>query len=269
MEDAIQLAPDDASARAGVVRAYLANRGFSRREPRRKISRGIWPLSCDGYYLASLVAHEQGRLEEFAGKNLEQLLALQPNSIELLTSLTRFNLDRGVAARGHRASAEHRGSRPEERTGFRPVGRGVSPDERIRPTATLVLNEVSRSRAPLMLSYWGLRRCGWPRTTRRRGAQYRKGLEVAPAQPASHLRELAGLYEKRGRIDAAIDQYDTLYRTDPTARSGCRDNLACCSSPYKTDRAEPSTARGVPADLATSSSAVFLDTRGVGSIQTT
>jgi len=43
---------------------------------------------------------------------------------------------------------------PEERTGFRPVGRGVSPDED-PANATLVLNEALRGRAPLMLFVLG------------------------------------------------------------------------------------------------------------------
>ena len=260
MEDAIQHAPDAASARQELVRAYLANRDFSAARTAAEDIQRLWPLSSDGYYLAGRVAHEQGRLED-TGKNLEQAFALQPDSVELLTSLTRFNLEQG---RGTVAIARLRSilDRDPKNVQIFDLLAEVYLQKKDLANATLVLNEALAIEPRSWLSYWGLAQVRLAANDPDGAvAEYRKGLEVAPAQPRL-LAELAGLYEKRGRIDEAVEQYDTLYRTDPTARQVAANNLAMLLVTYKTDRASLDRARDVTADLATSSSAVFLDTRG-------
>src|SRR5581483_9039778 len=52
------------------------------------------PESAEGYYLAGLIAHEDKRWDD-AEKELERALDLQPTSLDALTALTRYSLERG------------------------------------------------------------------------------------------------------------------------------------------------------------------------------
>jgi tetratricopeptide (TPR) repeat protein len=83
---------------------------------------------------------------------------------------------------------------------------------------------------------------------------------VSPAQPRL-LAELAGLYEKQGRIDEAIAQYDALYKSDPAARLIAANNIAMLLI-TRTDKVSLERARDLTADFAGSDNADFLDTRG-------
>lgn len=260
LDEAVQHAPEDASAREALVRAYLANRDLPAARTVAEDLQRLWPLNSQGYYLASLVAREQGRFDD-TGKNLERAFALQPDSLEILTSLTRFNLERGL---GPAAIARLQGivKRDPKNIQIRDLLAEVYIQTKDLTNATEVLNGALALDPRSWLSYRDLAQVRLADNDPAGAVdQYRKGLQVAPAQ-SRLLAELAALYEKQGRMDEAIAQYDALYRTDPAARQVAANNLAMLLVTHKTDWASLDRARDVTADFVTSNSAVFLDTRG-------
>ncbi len=91
---------------------------------------------------------------------------------------------------------------------------------------------------------------------------YQTAFKVAPTQ-LRVVTELAALYEKSGRIDAAIASYDALYKGgDSNTRQLAANNLAMLLVSYKTDPASLNRARALTVDFAASGNASFLDTLG-------
>jgi predicted Zn-dependent protease len=260
LEEAVQHAPDDASARQALVRAYLANHDLPAARTAAEELERLWPQSSQGYYLASFVAREQGRLED-AGKKLERAFVLQPDSLEILTSLTRFSLERGLGSAAI-ARLQRIVDRDPKNLQILDLLAEVYIQTKDLVNATEILNEALALDPRSWQSYRDLAQVRLAENDPNGAVdQYRKGLQVTPAQPRL-LAELAGLYEKQGRADEAIGQYETLYRTDPSARQVAANNLAMLLVTHKTDWASLDRARDVTADFVTSNSAVFLDTRG-------
>src|SRR5262249_42368566 len=73
--------------------------------------------------------------------------------------------------------------------------------------------------------------------------------------------DLAALYERLGRIDDAIHQYETLHAHDPHLALAS-NNLAMLLVTYRKDRASLDKARQLSASFANSGNGALLDTHG-------
>ena len=91
-------------------------------------------------------------------------------------------------------------------------------------------------------------------------ATYEAGIKAAPTEPTL-VAELAQLYQKQGRIDAAIASYDSWYQQNPRAPV-VANNLAMLLVTYKKDRASLDRARDLTNAFAASTDSNLLDTNG-------
>jgi tetratricopeptide (TPR) repeat protein len=259
LEETVQHAPGDQPAREALVRAYIANYDLPAARTAAADLEKLQPQSAAGYYLSGLVAHDQGRLDD-AAQDMERALVLQPGSLEILTSLTRLALERGhgaaaVARLKHALDGDPKNVQLLDMLGevYVQTKDLAGADE----TLTRALALEPRS----WLSYRGLAQVRLAANDPD-GAieQYLNGLKVAPAQ-SRLLAELAGLYEKQGRVDEAIARYDALSRSDPSVRQIAANNIAMLLI-TKADKASLDRAHDLTEDFTESDNAIFLDTRG-------
>jgi len=92
-------------------------------------------------------------------------------------------------------------------------------------------------------------------------SEYQTALKLAPAEPQL-VADAARLYEKQGRIDAAIAGYEALYQTNPQVRQFAANNLAMLLVTYKKDEASLDRARDLTSNFVTSGNGMLLDTVG-------
>jgi tetratricopeptide (TPR) repeat protein len=260
LEDTLTAAPSDAPAREELVRAYIASRDLSAARTAVEALKKLRPEDAQAFYLAGLIAHDENRSAD-SEKNLERALELQPAAIEILTSLTRFSLERGhgdVAIARLRHSLE----RDPDNVQLLDLLGGTYLELKDLTNATVTLSRAITLAPSSWVAYRDLAkvRLAAHDVT---GAieKYQAALQVAPAQPRV-VTELAGLYESQGRIDEAIASYEALYKTDPDKEHLAANNLAMLLVTYKTDKASLDRARTLTVGLATSDNASFLDTVG-------
>ena len=92
-------------------------------------------------------------------------------------------------------------------------------------------------------------------------SEYQTALKLAPAEPQL-VADAARLYEKQGRIDAAIAGYEALYQANPQVRQFAANNLAMLLVTYKKDEASLDRARDLTSNFVTSGNGMLLDTVG-------
>jgi tetratricopeptide (TPR) repeat protein len=91
-------------------------------------------------------------------------------------------------------------------------------------------------------------------------AAYESGIQATDYQPTLMV-DLAGLYERLGRIDDAIRQYETLTKRNPRLELAA-NNLAMLLITYRKDQPSLDRARDLSAPFATSNVGAYLDTHG-------
>ena len=260
LEDTVTSAPGDASAREELVHAYIANGDLRGARTAAEALKALRPDDAQGYYLAGLIAHDENRPAD-SEKNLERALELQPASLDILTSLTRFSLERGhgeVAIARLRHSLERN---PDDVQLLDLLG-ATYLDLKDLTDATEVLTRAISLAPNSWVAYRDLAKVRLAANDVSGAIEkYRAALKVAPTQPRV-VTELAGLYESQGRIDEAIASYEALYKTDPAGQRLAANNLAMLLVTYKTDKVSLDRARALTVGFATSDNASFLDTVG-------
>ncbi len=260
LEETVQRAPGDSQVRQALIRAYIANRDLAAARTAAEALETLRPADSAGHYLAGLIAHDEGRTDD-SETNLERALELEPGSLEILTSLTRFALERGhgaaAVARLQRALALD----PQNVPVMRLLG-STYIETRDLPHATEIL---TRAVALAPRSWVAYRDLGQARLVAGDAAgaveDYRTALKLAPTQ-LRVVTELASIYENEGRIDDAIACYDTLYKSDPNGQPLAANNLAMLLVTYRTDQPSLDRARALTASFNLSDNASFLDTTG-------
>jgi len=260
LEEATRKAPQDPQVRAALIRAYMADRDLARARIAAEDLKRLRPDAPEGYQLAGLIAHDDKRPDD-AERELERAFELQPSSLDILASLTRFGLERGrsavVIARLQRAlSRDPKNIQIVDLLGATYLG--VKDLPRAAETFSHAIAIGPQSWAP----YRGLAQVKLA-SGDAKGAleQYQIAFRLAPSQPLV-VTELASLYEKQGQIDAAITCYDTLLHGAPGSRRIAANNLAMLLVTYKTDATSLDRARGLIAGFDMSTDASLLDTAG-------
>jgi tetratricopeptide (TPR) repeat protein len=260
LEETAKRVPQDPQVSMALVRAYLADRNLSQARAAAEGLKARYPDSANGYYLAGLVAHEEKRADD-AQKNLERALELEPTSSDALTALTRYSLERGhaaVAITRLQSALEHDPKNVE----FMFLLGGAYLEMKDLARATDVL---TRAIALSPRSWLAHRDLGQVRVAAGdlQGAlqEYRTAFELAPTQPRVVM-ELAPLYEKQGRVDAAIACYEALYKGDSNGRRIAANNLAMLLVTYKADQVSLDRARALTASFDLATDASLLDTAG-------
>jgi predicted Zn-dependent protease len=260
LEETVKATPGDAQAREELVHAYIANRDLPAARASAEALKALQPENAQGYYLAGLIAHDESRPAD-SEKNLERALELQPASIYILTSLTRFSLERG---HGDAAIARLRRclERDPDNVALLDLLGGAYLDLKDLANATQVLSRAVTLDPHSWIAYRDLARVRLAANDPAGALEkYQAAAQAAPAEPRV-VTELAGLYEKQGRIDEAIASYEALYRTDPDKQRLAANNLAMLLVTYKTDEASLERARALTVGFATSDNSSLLDTVG-------
>jgi tetratricopeptide (TPR) repeat protein len=260
LEGGVQHAPDDIELREALIRAYRANHDLETARRAAEELKTLRPDTAAGYHLAGLIAHDQNRFDD-SEKNLERAYQLQPGSIDILASLTRFSLERG-----RRVDAVKRLQVVSSRDP------GNAPVLDLLGRTCLEINDLTQAQDALNRSIaiapraWATHRD----LARVKLAQndpgsaiteYRTALQLAPTEPVL-VTELASLYEKMGRVDEAVGLYEKLLREDPNAQQLAANNLAMLLATYRTDAASLDRARALTARFDLSDNASLLDTAG-------
>lgn len=260
LEETAQRFPANLPAREALVETYLTGGNLqSARGAAEEIKR-LQPQSAAGFYYAGLIAAREKRLDE-SQTNFESALRLQPRRMDVLASLLQVQVSRGAYDAA--------------------IGRVRTMLEQAPHDAELMnlLGEVYFARKDLDHAGDMFSRASSqdPRQWRAHqnlarlklamddpdGAisEYRAALEIAPAEPQLVV-DATRVYEKQGRIDAAIAGYETLYEQNPDTRQLAANNLAMLLVTYKNDQASLDRARDLTNGFTTSDDGMLLDTAG-------
>lgn len=260
LEAAVQRIPAAVQVREELLRVDLA-----KHDPKAALAiaeqlKTMKGGSFSGFYFAGVVAHQQNRLDDSANE-LEQALALRPDSIDVLAELARVELarHRGAAFIGRLNALMQR--EPKNVALLNLAGEMyLSTKDLTQATTTLTQAIAIDPRA--WASYRNRARVKLAQNDPAGAmADYESALKLAPLQPQL-LVEAASLDEQQGRVDAAIGHYDALYRSQPAARQLAANNLAMLLVTYRKDQASLDRARDLTAGFASSQDGALLDTNG-------
>lgn len=260
LEEAVNTAPQNPELREALVRAYLADRDLGQARIAAEGLQRLRPDAPEGYYLAGLVAHDQKRFED-SDRDLAQALELQPGAINILTTLTRFGLERGRAAAVVQRLERALERDPNNVEILNLLG-GTYLQIKDLPHATETLDKAVALAPRSWTSYSGLAQVRLASNDPEGAIQeYLAALRLAPGQPRL-IAELAALYEQQGRIDEAIGCYEQLLRSDPDSQQLAANNLAMLLVTHRSDQTSLDRARSLTARFDLSTNASLLDTTG-------
>ncbi len=260
LEETVQAAPSDPQVRELLVHAYIANRDLPAARKAAAELQTLRPDAPEGYYLAGVIAHDEKRFDE-SDRNLARALELQPNSLETLTTLTRFSLERGRAAaaldRLRRALERDPnnvqimnllGGAYLETHDLQDATQTFAKAITVAPRSWVAHRDLAQARLAANNTSGALE-------------EYQAALQLAPTQPVV-VTEAAVLFEKQGRVDDAIACYERLLKSAPDSQQLAANNLAMLLVTYKSDQAGLDRARKLTARFDLSNDASFLDTAG-------
>jgi tetratricopeptide (TPR) repeat protein len=260
LEETVKRLPDNTPVREALARAYLAAGNLKgARDSAEDLKRRL-PQSAAGFYYAGLIAAQEKRWDE-SQTNLETALGLQPQRMDVLTSLVRLQVARGA----------HDAAIARVQATLAQAPKNI---ELLNLLGELYFARKDFSHASDMFARASIQEpLQWqPHRNLARvklaandpdGAisEYQAALKLAPAEPQL-VADVAQVYEKQGRIDAAIAGYETLYRQNPRVQQFAANNLAMLLVTYKSDQPSLDRARDLTSAFVTSDNSMLLDTVG-------
>lgn len=257
LENAVRRVPQDASARAALVQAYVANKDFAAARVAARDLRTLTPKSAAGPYLSGLVAQAEGKFAESEAE-FEAALALAPDAADALAALARSKL-----AAGKPAEAEARVLRVVEAMPANSSARNLYGELLLARKdfagAAQSFETAISDQPQWWLPYRNLALAQLGTNDSTAATQtLQRGLKATGNEP-SLATELAGLNERLGKFDAAIQVYDELHRRDPQSEL-VANNLAMLLVTYRGDQASLDKARDLTAGFANSNDPLLLDT---------
>ncbi len=239
--------------------AYRANGQTALAEETLRSALDIAPGNAEiSVALAQLLA-QTGR-RDAAVALLEQVLKGQPDSAGALGALAGIEVEEGRAGQALdrvRSAAE---SQPSDAALQNLLGEAYLA-ARDYPAAVATLDRATRLAAKWWPPYRNLASAQAASGDTAGAIQtYERALAAVGLEPAL-VSDLAALYEREGRIDDAIRQYEALYRRDPQLPFAA-NNLAMLLVTYRKDRASLDRAGGLTARFLSSENPDLLDTAG-------
>ncbi|HEV7447450.1 MAG TPA: tetratricopeptide repeat protein [Steroidobacteraceae bacterium] len=260
LEETVKLLPDDAPAREGLVRAYLAAGNLQGARDAAEELKRRQPQSAAGYYYAGLVAAQERRLDE-SQSNFESALKLQPHRLDVLSSLARVEVARGAYAAAIGRVQTEIEQDPNNVTLLNLLG-GLYFERKDFNHAADTFARVSALDPRLWQPHRSLALVKLAANDPEGAVnEYEAALKLAPAEPQL-VADAARVYEKQGRIDAAIAGYEALYEGNPQVQQFAANNLAMLLVTYRKDQASLDRARDLTSGFITSTDGSLLDTVG-------
>jgi Flp pilus assembly protein TadD len=258
LEEAVRRAPTDATARTELVRAHLDKQDFRGAHAAAADLKLLDPKSATGFYLSGMAALGLNQPDD-ARTELEQALALQPKSVDVLAALGRLDVARGQRDRAVARVKTASDQDPANAALLNLLGELYAEGKNL-PAATDAL-----TRALQILPAWWVphRNLALVKLAAKDvpGAivEYQAAVKAAPGE-LRVVGELAQVYESQHRVDDAVALYEASYQKNP--RPAIANNLAALLVGYKTDRTSLDRARDLTAPFASSNDGTLLDTNG-------
>jgi tetratricopeptide (TPR) repeat protein len=259
LEETVKHVPENAAVRESLVRSYIGANNLDSARRAAEDLKLTGPTLASGPYLSGLVAHAQGRLDD-AQRELEKALQMQPNAMDVLTALTRLDLQRervapAIARLQVAADADPRNAV------VRNMLAEVYLSTKDPAKATRQLAEALKIAPKWWVPHRNLALAKLSVGDRDGAlAAYEAGVKATEYQP-SLIADLSALYERGNRIDDAIRLYEELHKRNPRLELAA-NNLAMLLITYKQDQASLDRARDLTAPFAASSVGAYLDTHG-------
>jgi len=261
LEETVKVIPNDLAAREALVKAYLSAGSLKEAGTLADDLKARQPQSPAGFYYAGLVAAREKRWDA-SQQDLDTALKLQPGRFDVLTTWVQVQVARGA---------------PD--AALSKVQAAVDAEPRNVDLLNL-LGELYFTRKDLSHAGALFQRAGEADPKRwqplrnlalvklaqhdEAGAAnvFQSALELAPTDPTL-VGDAARVYEKQGKVDAAIAAYEALYEKNPKAKQFAANNLAMLLVTYRSDD-DPSLerARQLTDNFVTSDNSALLDTVG-------
>jgi len=259
LEQGVRDAPQIASLRVALVRAYLVKGDYAAARRAADDLHTLRPESAAGPYLAGLAAEGMNQPQE-ARRQYQQALALEPGNLDVLSATAQLLQRTGE---GPKAVALLKGAvvhKPDDPMLLNLLG------EFYLANSNLAQADTTLTRATAVAPRWWipLRNLALVKVAQKDTAgaiaAYQAAIKAAPGEPQPTV-ELALLYERHGRPDDAIGVYEAFHRANPSAQAAA-NNLAMLLVTYRQDRPSLDRARDLTAGFATSKNGNVLDTAG-------
>lgn len=259
LEGMVRSAPSDARAREALVRAYLTKRDFKAARTAAEDLQVLAPKSATGFYLAGLAAKGDGRADE-AAKQLDQALALNPGSPDILSARAQLDIEKGRLGQAVALISDAAQKSPKSAAILDLLGetymaakdypRAVDTFERtiqLAPKWWIPYRDLAQARKNMKDSQGAIR-------------AYEAGIKAVPTEPELVI-AAADLYTAEGRVDDAIARYEALHKLNPHLEL-ISNNLAMLLANRKTDKQSLDRANELIAGFASSERPELLDTSG-------
>ncbi|HVY81194.1 MAG TPA: tetratricopeptide repeat protein [Steroidobacteraceae bacterium] len=259
LEEAVKQTPTNTQAREALTRAYLAKGDLEAARTSADDLRTLAPKLAVGPYLAGLIAQEQKRYDD-AEQDLEQALKLQPNALDALAALSRLQVTRGRAPAAIARVQTLVDADPQNAIARNLLGE-LHLQTHDLAAAARDFASATQSAPRWWLPYQNLALTRLAsRDVDGAIAAYQSGMRETRDEPRLAT-ALAALYEQQGRIDAAIQTYESLRKKYPKLEM-VANNLAMLLATYRKDPASLTRARELTAPFARSDNGALLDTHG-------
>ena len=259
LEETVTKAPASIPAREALVRAYLSANNLAQAHVAVGDLQLAAPQSAAGPYLAGIIAQEEKHFDE-AAASFAKALELQPTAMDALAALTRLDLQRGQTEQAQKRVAAIVSAHQENAIARNLLGE-LQIGAKSWPAAIETLTTTTKLAPKWWLPYRNLAYAHMASGDKAGAVKvYETGIAATKNQPML-VADLAALYERDGRIDDAIRQYQALHDSSPRLELAA-NNLAMLLVTYKKDRTSLDRARALTAPFADSKNGALLDTHG-------
>jgi len=242
-----------------LARAYVANGQSELAEESLRSALNAAPTdSALRVELAQLLT--KSRHEDEAIALLEQALTAQPDALDALASLARLEVRQGHAKRAAERVSAFMAAHPQDAIACNLLGE-VYLTAKDYAHAVEPLERATRLAPGWWLAWQNLAQAQLGGGDTAQAAHtYERGIAASGERPEL-IADLAALYERQGRIDAAIGSLESLHARAPRWAVAA-NNLAMLLVTYRTDRGSLDRARDLTSGFADSDDAALIDTAG-------
>jgi len=261
LEETVKVIPNDLAAREALVKACLAAGNMQEAGALADDLKARQPRSAAGFYYAGLIAAREKRWDA-SQQELETALKLQPGRFEVLTTWVQVQVARGTPDAALSKVQAAVDADPHNVDLLNLLGELHFNHKDLSQAATLF----QRASEADPKRWQPMRNLALVKLAQHDDAGAAGALEaalaLAPTDPTL-VGDAARVYEKQGKVDAAIAAYEALYEKNPQAKQFAANNLAMLLVTYKSDD-DPSLdrARQLTDNFVTSDNSALLDTVG-------
>jgi Tfp pilus assembly protein PilF len=251
--------PNDIAVQEALFRVQAAQQRFDDARATAQTIEQTHPEQGLGYYLTGLVDQQQGK-PDLAVKDYQAALDHMPNAAEPLTAMVQLEMQRKqpAAAMAHVDAAL-------AKSAANPVAHKLKGELLLaaaKPDAAIAADQDTVKAFPAWGDAYSALAAAQLQSRHVDDAIATLQLGIQKAQGTDALVvELASLYERSGRADAAIALYQGILDKTPNAAFAI-NNLAMLLVTYKSDPASLARAQQLSDRLASSSIVSVVDTRG-------